>query len=97
MRSIDRLESINAEDVNQARAEIQKARDLYENVARESGDMPALMQESLLGAGKANETLGDLGKAHQFYARLAKDYPNTRRARRPTSASRPWATRLKRR
>ncbi len=61
----------------QAGPQIQKARDSYEKLVRESGDTPALMQESLMGAGKANELLGDLDKAHQFYQQLAKDYPNT--------------------
>ncbi len=61
----------------QAGPQIQKARDAYEKLVRESGDTPALMQESLMGAAKANELLGDLDKAHQFYQQLARDYPNT--------------------
>ena len=70
----------NLGDVTQranALADIGKARDTYEKLVKESGDTPALMQESLMGAAKANETLGDLGKAKQFYQQLAKDYGNT--------------------
>ena len=33
------------------------------------------MQESLMGAAKANKMLGDPDKAHQFYERLAKESP----------------------
>ena len=78
MQSVSLLGAGNvAPQIDQARAGLEKARDAYEKLVRESGDTPALMQESLLGAARANETLGDLGKAKDFYARLAKDYPNT--------------------
>ncbi len=60
-----------------AAPEITKAKDIYEELVRDSGDTPALMQESLFGAAKANEALGDLAKARQFYAQLAKDYKDT--------------------
>jgi hypothetical protein len=52
--------------------EIETARDTYERLVRESGDNDALLEQSLMGAAKANETLGDVGKAKQFYQQLAQ-------------------------
>ena len=72
MRAVADLGSISRA---QAGPQIQKARDAYEKLVRESGDVPALMQESLMGAAKANKMLGDPDKAHQFYERLAKESP----------------------
>jgi hypothetical protein len=56
---------------------IEEARSTYQKLVEESGDTPALMQESLMGAAKTNEILGDLAKAKQYYDRLAHDYPNS--------------------
>jgi hypothetical protein len=56
---------------------IEEARTTYQKLVEESGDTPALMQESLMGAAKTNEILGDLVKAKQYYDRLAHDYPNS--------------------
>ncbi len=56
---------------------IEEARSTYQKLVEESGDTPALMQESLMGAAKTNEILGDLVKAKQYYDRLAHDYPNS--------------------
>jgi hypothetical protein len=64
-------------DRQAAVADIVKARDAFDKLARESGDVPALAQRSLMGAANANETLGDLGRAKQLYEQLARDYPNT--------------------
>src|SRR5439155_708872 len=47
-------------------------RETYERLAHESGDNDALLEQSLMGAAKANETLGDVGKAKQFYQQLAQ-------------------------
>ena len=64
-------------DRNAALKQIEEARSKYQKLVEESGDTPALMQESLMGAAKTNEILNDLGKAKQFYERLAHDYPNS--------------------
>jgi hypothetical protein len=75
MRSTEKLGDLTQAD--QARADVTKARDIYEGLMRDSGDVPDLMQKSLLGAAKANEVLGDLGKAKAEYQQLAKDYKDT--------------------
>lgn len=64
-------------DRNAAVKKIEEARSTYQKLVEESGDTPALMQESLIGAAKTNEILGDLPKAKQYYERLAHDYPNS--------------------
>ena len=64
-------------DRNVALKKIEEARSTYQKLVEESGDTPALMQESLMGAAKTNEILGDLAKAKQYYDRLAHDYPNS--------------------
>jgi hypothetical protein len=53
---------------------ITNARDAYQRLAQESGGSDALMQESLMGAAKASEILNDLGKAKDYYKRLAGEY-----------------------
>jgi tetratricopeptide (TPR) repeat protein len=47
----------------------------YEKLITDARDIPVLHQEALLNAGKANEALGDLGKAKGYYEQLKKDYP----------------------
>jgi arsenate reductase-like glutaredoxin family protein len=64
-------------DRKEAVAKIEEARSTYQKLVEESGDTPALMQESLMGAAKTNEILNDLAKAKRYYERLAHDYPNT--------------------
>jgi tetratricopeptide (TPR) repeat protein len=56
---------------------LHKAAQRYEELANETTDSPLLLQEALLGAGKANESLGDVEKAKRFYQKLANDHPNT--------------------
>jgi hypothetical protein len=64
-------------DRNAAVQKIEEARSTYQKLVEESGDTPALMQESLMGAAKTNEILNDLPKAKRYYERLAHDYPNS--------------------
>ena len=64
-------------DRKEAVAKIEEARSTYQKLVEESGDTPALMQESLMGAAKTNEILNDLPKAKRYYERLAHDYPNS--------------------
>ena len=56
---------------------IEDARTIYQKLVEESGDTPALMQESLMGAAKTNEILNNLDKAKGYYKRLADNYPNS--------------------
>ncbi|HZY86980.1 MAG TPA: tetratricopeptide repeat protein [Gemmataceae bacterium] len=56
---------------------LRKAARAYEELANESSDSPLLHQEALLGAGKANESLGDVDKAKGFYKQLADRHPDT--------------------
>jgi hypothetical protein len=44
---------------------------LYEALAKESSDNPALQQEAWLGAAKGHESIGNLPKAMEFYKLLA--------------------------
>ncbi len=64
-------------DRSVAVTKIEEARTTYQKLVEQSGDTPALMQESLMGAAKTNEILGDLPKAKSYYERLAHDYPNS--------------------
>jgi tetratricopeptide (TPR) repeat protein len=54
-----------------------KARELYQKLADESGDVPALAQEALLNTAKVSEDLGDFDTARKFYERLKKDHPKS--------------------
>lgn len=56
---------------------IAKGRDLYERLSGESADVPALAEEALFNAGKANEDLGDFDRAKKHYERLKKEYPKS--------------------
>jgi hypothetical protein len=56
---------------------IRKAAQTYEALANESSDSPLLLEEALLGAGKANEALGDLEKAKGYYKKLADTHPDS--------------------
>lgn len=61
----------------EALSSVKKARDLYIKLIDESGDMPALVQEALMGAAKGSETLGDIDQAKKYYEKLVKDYPQS--------------------
>jgi tetratricopeptide (TPR) repeat protein len=68
-------------DLGPARAQslenIRKAAQTYEALANESSDTPLLLDEALLGAGKANEALGEVEKAKGYYKKLADSRPNS--------------------
>ncbi len=61
----------------EAQESIRKAAKLYEELATESADSPLLAQEALLGAGKANESLGEIDRAKDYYRQLVDKHPNT--------------------
>lgn len=56
---------------------IRKAAQTYEALANESSELPLLQQEALLGAGKANEALGEVEKAKGYYKKLADSHPDS--------------------
>jgi tetratricopeptide (TPR) repeat protein len=56
---------------------VRKAAQTYEALANESSDLPLLHGEALLGAGKANEALGEVEKAKGFYKKLADAHPDS--------------------
>lgn len=76
MQDVALLGGPNVEREEAAR-KIEDARAIYQKLADEAGDTPALMQESLMGAAKTNEILGDLDKARHYYDRLANEHPKT--------------------
>jgi tetratricopeptide (TPR) repeat protein len=61
----------------QALENIRKAAQAYEALANETSDLPLMQEEALLGAGKANEALGEVEKAKGFYKKLADAHPNS--------------------
>jgi len=61
-----------------AREEVVEAKDLYEGLIKKASSLsPLLHQEALWGAGKANETLGEIGEAKDHYEKLSKEYPGS--------------------
>jgi tetratricopeptide (TPR) repeat protein len=74
MSSVDALATPNKAN---AIEKIGLARDGYAALAKKSGVPTALLQEALLGAGKASETLGELEAAKGYYQRLAAEKPET--------------------
>jgi len=57
--------------------DLKEAEKLYDKLAEESKEMPILVQEALLGVGKARESLNDLDGAREAYGKLAKNYPDS--------------------
>ncbi|MFL5245442.1 MAG: tetratricopeptide repeat protein [Gemmataceae bacterium] len=74
-QGIERLYS--ATDRGKAKADLQKAQELYDQVARESSNPPVMIQEALMGSAKARESLGEVDDAVAAYEKLAKDYPTS--------------------
>ena len=71
-------------------SQVKQARQLYADLAQECTDDPILAPQALMGAAKAeealagipktddaNESLGSLDKALEYYRRLTKNYPNS--------------------
>ena len=56
---------------------IESARDTYEELAKQSGRVPLLHQEALMGMAKANEALGNYEEARSGYERLTREYPSS--------------------
>ena len=60
-----------------ALADIQKAAELYDQLASELADKPLLHQQALMGAAQAHESLGDAEQARKDYQQLQDKYGNT--------------------
>jgi len=54
--------------------DLKDARTIYEELGKEAGRSPLLHQEALGGAARANEALGEIAKAEEYYKRLQKEY-----------------------
>lgn len=61
----------------EARADVQKAAELYDRLAGELADKPLLHQQVLQGAAKAHESLGETDQARKYYQQLKDKYGNT--------------------
>jgi hypothetical protein len=61
----------------EAISNVKKGRDLYKELANESGDVPAQAQEALMGAAKGSETIGEIDEARKYYEKLQKEYPQS--------------------
>jgi hypothetical protein len=61
----------------QALENIKRAAELYAKLVGDCSDKPLLHQQALMGAAKAHESLGEYGKARDYYQQLAQNYPNT--------------------
>jgi tetratricopeptide (TPR) repeat protein len=55
-------------------AQLKKAAATYEQLTEDSRDTPLLQEEALIGAARANESLGELTKARTYYERLVAEH-----------------------
>ncbi len=60
-----------------ALSEIRRAAELYSGLVNECSDKPLLHQQVLMGAAKANESLGSTEEARNYYNQLAQKYPDS--------------------
>jgi hypothetical protein len=61
----------------QALENIKKSAELYGALVNECADKPVLHQQTLMGAAKAHESLGEYDKARSYYQQLAQKYGST--------------------
>jgi hypothetical protein len=61
----------------EARGLLEKASELYEQLALEATAQPLLAQEALMGAAQAEEGRGNLKRAQELYQKLADTYPKS--------------------
>ena len=76
----------------EALSNVKKARDLYRDLAKESADVPAQVQEALLGTAKASETIGDIDEARKYYEKVKKEYPQSVYGQDADRQLKPWRT-----
>ncbi len=74
------LERLYSPDRDSALADLKEAREIYAKLATEPAgkeNPPTLIQESLMGVAKADESTGNLDEALKGYQKLAGAYPNS--------------------
>jgi hypothetical protein len=64
----------SADGRTEAADKVKEAAELYEQLAREAQDTPVLVQEALLGAATARESLGEVPQAVALYTQLQESY-----------------------
>jgi tetratricopeptide (TPR) repeat protein len=72
------LEHLYSPDRDSALADLREARKLYGDLAADAfirDSHPLLAEEAMMGAAKADESLGDLDKALEGYKNLVKTFP----------------------
>jgi hypothetical protein len=74
---LERLYAVLPDDRAAAKKSLEQARDAYDKLAKECKDSPLLAQESLLGAAKARESLGDFDGALKNYRELANNFKDS--------------------
>ncbi|HEV3237300.1 MAG TPA: tetratricopeptide repeat protein [Gemmataceae bacterium] len=74
-QGIEKLYSVT--DRDKAKESLEKARDLYDQLAKELTDSPVMIQEAMMGSAKARESLGEIDGAASAYEKLAKDFPKS--------------------
>jgi hypothetical protein len=67
----------SATDRDKAKQNVEQARSLFDQLTKDLSDNPVMMQEALMGAAKARESLGDVDGATSAYDKLAKDFPKS--------------------
>jgi tetratricopeptide (TPR) repeat protein len=67
----------NAGTRKKAQEDLQRAAGLYDKLADEFADKPLLHQQTLLGAAKAYESLGNAEQARKYYQQLQNKYGDT--------------------
>jgi tetratricopeptide (TPR) repeat protein len=68
---------VNGAARTQALENIKKAAEIYDALVTECADNPVLHQQTLMGAAKAHESLGQYDEARKFYQQLSQKYGNT--------------------
>jgi len=74
-QGIEKLFSVT--DRDKAKENLEEARKLYDQLAKELTHSPVMVQEAMMGSAKARESLGDTEGATSAYEKLAKDFPKS--------------------
>jgi hypothetical protein len=61
----------------EALGNVKKGRDLYKDLIKDAGNVPAQAQEALMGAAKGSEAVGDVSEARGYYEKLQKEHPQS--------------------
>jgi hypothetical protein len=74
---LEKLASNDEKERNEAADQVKNAGDLYAQLVNDARDHPLLVQEALMGAAKARESLGELDEALKHYHDLAGRRPES--------------------